>query len=155
MITERVGDLLTEADLTHVAHQANLYHTFGAGLARQISLQYPYAEVADRRSAYGAQVKLGTFSVGEGDGPTVLNLYSQRGSEDGYSECLTDYEALRVVLTAVRAYLRDVPGARLGVPYRLGCGLAGGSWPRVYGLLETIFGDAKVDVVVVRRPEDA
>lgn len=154
MITERIGDLLTEAGLTHVAHQANLYHTFGAGLAAQIAVTWPHAHRADKRTAYGDEAKLGTYSVGDGR-PVVVNLYSQRGERvDGVQ---TDYGALRRALVALEDELRTPAWRvmpRLGVPYRLGCGLAGGSWPKVYGILEAVFGKSPVAVVVVRRPED-
>lgn len=158
MITERVGDLLTEPDLTHVAHQCNLYHAFGAGLARAIAKKWPRAAAADRATAYGAPGKLGTFSLSLG-APTVVNIYSQRGPEDGFAECLTDYEALGKALNRLTQELYAAQGlgqaVRLGLPYRLGCGLAGGRWPKVYGMVEKIFGPAPLDVVIVRRPEDA
>jgi hypothetical protein len=43
MITYRIGNLLEEPDLTHIAHQCNLYHNFGAGLAAQIAKKWPRA----------------------------------------------------------------------------------------------------------------
>ncbi len=154
MITERIGDLLTERDLTHIAHQANLFHAFGAGLARQIALKLPHALLADLGTAYGFKGKLGCFSIGDGK-PVVLNLYSQRGAEDGFAECLTDYEALRVALHGVEEFLRDgAPSVRLGLPYRLGCGLAGGSWPHVYGIVEDVLGKSPVEVVIVKLPQE-
>lgn len=155
MITERVGDLLTERDLTHIAHQCNLYHTFGAGLAAQIAVTWAHAHKADKRTAYGDEAKLGTYSVGVGR-PIVVNLYTQRGERvDGVQ---TDYtallRALRALETDLRGYRADA-GIRLGLPYRLGCGIAGGSWPKVYGIIEKVFGASPVAVVVVRRAEDA
>lgn len=158
MITERVGDLLTEPDLTHIAHQANLFHTFGAGLALQIARKYPYALAADKQTPYGDPAKLGTYSYGVSgdDRPNVVNLYSQAVfAHDVRGGDVTDYVALRKALTALETYTRPASRvARLGVPYGLGCGLAGGSWPKVYGILEAVFGTSPVLVVVVRRPED-
>lgn len=148
MITERVGNLLTDPDLTHVAHQANLYHTFGAGLALSIRRTWPHAEAADRRTAYGFKGKLGTFSIGA---PTVLNLYAQ----DGMGPGSTDYVALRTALAGAEEFLRDGGSrVRLGLPYRLGCGLAGGSWPKVYGIIEAVFGKSPVQVVIVKLPSE-
>lgn len=153
MITERIGDLLTARDLTHVAHQANLYHTFGAGLAAQISVTWAHAIRADKRTAYGDEAKLGTYSLSDGR-PVVVNLYSQRG--DRVDGAQTDYAALRRALTTLeeelnveRAFGEPV---LLGVPYRLGCGLAGGSWPKVYGVLAAVFGPSPVSLVVVKLP---
>ncbi len=155
MITERVGDLLDQPDLSHVAHQANLYHTFGAGLARQIALKFPYALVEDLATPYGDPAKLGTYSIGVSgdDRPNVVNLYAQYSIAG--SGVQTDYVALRKALTTLEEFLRPSDRvARLGLPYRLGCGLAGGSWPHVYGIIEAVFGKSPVEVVVVRRTED-
>lgn len=151
MITERVGNLLEENDLTHIAHQANLYHSFGAGLAAAIRTRYPYALEADQQTPYGDAAKLGTYSRGDGGcgDPTVVNLYAQRGEK-------TDYKALRAAVTSLEKDLRRHAGSalRLGIPYRLGCGLGGGSWPKVYGILEAVFGKSPVDVVIVKLPEE-
>lgn len=158
MITERVGDLLTEPGLTHVAHQANLYCSFGAGLALQIARKWPHAAARDGQTAPGDRRKLGTYTTaeyprGSGKGPVVVNLYSQSGSYRQSDR--TDYVALRRALTDLERELRGRPGVRLGLPHGLGCGLAGGSWPKVYGILEAVFGDSPVAVVVVRLPEAA
>lgn len=154
MITERVGDLLDQTDLSHIAHQANLFHTFGAGLALQIARRFPYAEEADKKTKFGTFAKLGTYSVGipEGtEGVHVFNLYSQ----DGFGKGSTDYVAMRESLNKVGEYLMAINyPTRLGIPWNLGCGIAGGSWPRVYGIIESVFGDSPIEVVICRRPED-
>lgn len=42
-------------------------------------------------------------------------------------------------------------GRTLGVPHGIGCGLAGGDWNLVYGILDRIFGhDDRVELVIVR-----
>ena len=154
MITERIGDLLTEPDLTHIAHQANLFHCFGAGLALQIARLFPYAEEADLRTPFGDDRKLGTYSVGVSgdDRPNVVNLYTQ----DGFGPGSTDLAAMREALENLHDFL--LLGDRiacLGLPYRLGCGLAGGSWPKVYGVIEAVFGSSTMGVVIVKLPSEA
>lgn len=159
MISERVGNLLTEPDLEVIAHQANLFHTFGAGLARAIAAKYPYALEADRKTPYGDEKKLGSFSYGVSgdDRPNVVNLYSQAVfAHDVRGGDATDYDALRRALEGVEKFLAPSSSvARLGLPYRLGCGLAGGSWPKVYGIIEAAFGKSPVSVVIVKLPEEA
>lgn len=158
MITERVGDLLTETDLTHIAHQCNLFHIFGGGLALAIAQKFPYAWAADKRTPYGDAKKLGTYSVGiSGDErPNVLNLYTQAAfAQDVRGQDFTDYAALRRALMALEEERRGKHGFRLGLPHGLGCGLAGGSWPKVYGIIEAVFGKSSVPVVIVRLPEAA
>lgn len=154
MISERVGDLLTETDLTHIAHQANLEHVMGGGIAAQIRKRFPYAAAADRRTPRSDKKKLGTYSVGYGNytEPAVVNLYSQRGLGGGDQ---TDYPALRKALTSLEKHLNAVArDVKIGVPYRLGCGVAGGSWPQVYGILEAVFGKSPVALVIVKLPTE-
>jgi len=145
MISKREGDLLQ-----HVAHQANLYHTFGAGLAAEIVRLWPHAAEADCRTPYGAEAKLGTYSLAEGS-PAVVNLYSQRPWRPGP---LPDYAALETALRALARSLRDRAGVRVGLPYKLGCGIAGGDWAHVLEVLEAVFQSSPVEVVICARPED-
>lgn len=155
MITERTGDLLAQTDLTHIAHQANLYRVMGAGIAAKIAAKFPSAEYADNETGHGDYNKLGTFSVGLGLGhPAIINLYSQRGI--GGNFCQTDYNALKAALTTLEAALRMVlryePNVKLGLPHGLGCGLAGGDWELVRGIIESVFEESPVAVVIVQLP---
>lgn len=149
MITERIGDLLDQKDLTHIAHQANLGHTFGAGLALQIGRRFPYATDADRGTPLNDRRKLGTYSIGvspDGDGPNIVNLYSQ----DGWS---TDYSALHEALTNLEEFLRPSDRvAALGLPRGLGCGIANGSWERVRRIIDSVFAESSVRVVICELP---
>lgn len=151
MIAERVGDLLEQSDLTHVAHQANLYHTFGAGLAAAIARRWPHAVEADCKTPYGSDAKLGTYSAAIEHSPVVVNLYSQRAWRAGP---LTDYAALETALRALERSLRDHAGARVGLPFQLGCGIAGGDWARVRAVIEAVFAESSVEAVICTRPED-
>jgi O-acetyl-ADP-ribose deacetylase (regulator of RNase III) len=157
MISERTGDLLEQNDLTHIAHQANLYHTFGAGLAAQIADKYPSVVRADKRTQYGAIEKQGSYSMAWGDRktkrPVIVNLYTQNGKGG------TNYHAMEHALSALEKQLAaeqqkaDRP-AKLGLPYRLGCGIAGGNWAIVSGIIDKVFMRSPVEVVICTRAED-
>lgn len=157
MIDYRTGDLLAMADLTHLLHQCNLYHTFGSGLALQIKKKYPAAYEADRKTVFGDRRKLGGFSFIPGP-PAIFNLYSQKGL--GGQDRQTSYDALDVGLRLVDTYLRENLAHRvadrpiLGVPYKLGSGLANGAWPIVEAILNDVFTDAPYNVLICRRPGD-
>lgn len=150
MIAERSGDLLRQMDLTHIVHQANLYHTFGAGIAAEIGRLWPRAARADALTPYADEAKLGTYSLADG-APAVVNLYSQRPWRPGP---LTDYTAMETALRALERTLRDIEGARVGLPYKLGCGIAGGDWARVREIIDAVFAKSPVEVVICTRPED-
>lgn len=153
MIEERTGDLLLQKDLTHIAHQANLYHNFGAGLAAAIAAKFPSAPYVDRKTPLGDEGKLGTYSVGLGAGhPAIINLYTQRGMH------ATDYDAMRRALMALEMNLRMVfrynIHLKLGLPYRLGCGIADGDWREVSEIIHHVFSGSPIEVVICARPED-
>ncbi len=162
MITERVGDLLEQKDLTHIAHQCNLFHCFGGGLAAQIKKKYPRAAKVDKmRTAYGDANKLGTYTVAEPQSGVsfIINLYTQGPVSEDFddrNEVLTDYRAMRKALKTLEKGLRLYQDKEvlLGLPWGLGCGIAGGSWPKVYGIIEDVFGKSPVEVVICRRAED-
>ena len=59
----------------------------------------------------------------------IANLFAQDGF--GRDKCYTDYDALRKALTVVRTVATPLPARPLTtvrIPYKMGSGLAGGSW---------------------------
>lgn len=152
MIEYREGSLLEQEDLTHLIHQANLYCTFGSGLALAIKKKFPEAYQADLRTMKGDLKKLGSWSTAECEGfGWVINLYSQIGISS--TERTTSYDALVKGLTGLERVLRD-PAYKVGIPYKLGCGLANGSWPIVSAIISDIFEKSSVNVVICKRPGD-
>jgi O-acetyl-ADP-ribose deacetylase (regulator of RNase III) len=163
MITEKTGNLL-EAPVDVMVHQANLYHTFGAGIAAQIKKHLPEAYEADCATVKGDPKKLGTYSIGKitkSIGQTVwikrvVNLYSQVGI--GGQDRNTSYDSMVVGLTKLRDQLEDAASKgvkyKLGIPYQMGCGLANGSWPIVRAIIEDIFGKSIIEVEIYKLPDN-
>lgn len=160
MIFDASGDLLESPHLTHIVHQCNLYHTFGSGLALQIKNKYPMAVNADLQTTRGDLTKLGWYTRAlTNDGKVVLNLYSQVGISA--TQRTTSYDKMFEGLTRVKQALES-PGEsewtsksiHLGIPYKLGCGLAGGSWKIVCAIIGEIFEDAPFHVTIYQRPGD-
>lgn len=152
MIEHREGDLLEQADVTHIAHQANLWHAFGSGLALAIKKKFPKAYEADLQTGKGDPAKLGSWSVALlPGGRHVVNLYAQVGISGKHRT--TSYDAMDKGLRELEAALAGFsPVARLGIPYGMGCGLAGGSWKVVGAIVEDAFAKSPLEVVVCRLP---
>lgn len=122
----------------------------------------PDARKVDNGTKRGSVDKLGTFSVTEKK-PLVFNLYGQyhwkqHQVEPGRN---TDYPSLKRSLIGMRDYLlehhpKDDYPISIAMPYRIGCGLAGGNWGTVvYPMLKTIFDeDKRFDVFILQREED-
>ena len=156
MITEITGDLLdvaAEGRVDVIVHQANLMHTFGAGIARAILTRFPYAFEADRRTGRGDKNKLGHFSIGVPDDnklPVVVNLYSQTSLYPSH----TSYDNIFEGLTELCATLEPITSVtRIGFPFQMGCGLADGNWRIVRTIIEEVFRDSRFEIVIVQLPE--
>lgn len=129
------GDLL-ESDCTVIMHQANCFSTMGAGIAKQIANKYPQVEEHDRLFELSPEERLGKFSAIIIDGKTIVNLYGQYRYGRGKQ---TDYSALESAINFFLTYAPEeetVDLTKIGVPFNMGCGLAGGDWNKVLEILE-------------------
>lgn len=158
MITEVVGNLLETDKCQVIVHQANLFHTFGAGIARAIGEKFPEAFEADKKTKHGDTGKLGTFSVAkitDSKGTSIkyiINLYSQSGL--GGKDRQTTYDAMVNGLTLLRERLTSRGlTMTVGIPFQLGCGLANGDWTIVRAIIESVFGKSTVPVIIYTLPE--
>ena len=156
MISHVIGDILEYPGITGIMHQCNCYCTMGSGLALQIKNRYRAGYIADEKTKKGDLSKLGTFSYGITlDGKIIYNLYSQAGY--GSRDRQTSYDAMDVGLRAIREDLRIASTHRkinVGIPYKLGCGLANGNWKIVLAIIDSIFEDEEYSVTICRRPSD-
>lgn len=155
MIEHRDGDIFEQTDLDYIIHQCNLFHTFGSGIASTIAKKFPYAAEYDRACGKtGDRSRLGTFLVA--DDPkmmriSIVNSYSQDGLRA--TNRTTNYSALGKVLFDLEQYLRsrEMPGDRstiLGIPHKIGCGLAGGDWGVVLPMIESAFSKSRIKTVI-------
>lgn len=134
------GDLL-QSDCNIMAHQCNCFAKAGKGIALQIKKLYPEAYEADKQFPIpvGRKDRLGKVSWALVDQQTkvVFNLYGQY--QYGQNKRQTDYRALEHALhemfQVIEKELQSWPTIKIGMPYRIGCGLAGGDWTIVENLL--------------------
>lgn len=135
MLCNEKGDLL-ESDCTVIMHQANCFKTMGAGIAKSIAEKYPEAHLADKSLPLSPTQRLGKFSYAKAeDGKTVVNLYGQYNYGQGIQ---TDYDSLESAIHQFFTKAREDSSVNLekvGVPYKMGCGLAGGDWAIVKSIL--------------------
>jgi len=61
---------------------------------------------------------------------------------------------METALRALERSLRDSSGSRVGLPYKLGCGIAGGEWERVRAIIDAVFAKSPVEAVICTRLED-
>lgn len=151
MIKEVEGNLLTYPGIQVLAHQTNCLGAFGKGLALQIKQKYPKVYETYRthcKSQKDAHILLGTVQyVPTDDGTqTIANLFGEYSFcesiapyEEGGKPRHTDYDALKECLHRLHTWLVLNDKETCGVPYCIGCGLAGGSWSIVHQMLKAEF----------------
>jgi len=153
MIEHKTGNLLDFGHgITMIAHCANIKNCFGSGIALQIKEEYPAAYEADCEAAEKGKNNLGQFSVAKlPNGKFIVNLYGQ--SLYGMDERQLDYEAIYIALEELHRLLLEAKEKGkvhiLGVPKLMGCFRAGGSWKVVNAMLEVIFLDSPIKLVIV------
>lgn len=140
------GDLIQSAlngEFDVIAHGCNCMCTMGAGIARQIKINFPEAYEEDQKTVKGDISKLGHCQYVHipNKNITVVNAYTQY-----------DYSSVRKVIdyNALARCLYDIKinsiGKYIGLP-KIGCGLAGGNWDVVKAMIENIFYGEHVTVM--------
>lgn len=134
-------------------HVSNCKNTFGAGLALQIKNEYPAAYEADCLAAKEGRNTLGNFSVATvAGGKKIINLYGQ--ADFGTEKRQLDYEALyvgleQIKILAEKALKEEGRNNKIGIPYKIGCGLAGASWTVVEAMIKDLFENSPVEIYIV------
>lgn len=142
------GDLL-QSNLPLIAHQTNCLGVMGAGIAKAIKNKWNsvYTQYVDicKNFKYSKDL-LGKCQIcvtGEFPIKFVANLfgeYSFTESVAPFENRHTDYNALKKALLNLKAFCEDEEVTEVGIPYKLGCGLAGGDWDGVvYSMLQELF----------------
>ena len=140
MITIVDGDAvqaLREGSIDVLGHQVNLDGAMGAGIARQIARAWPAVVPAYHHALATHALTLGrmqTFEVAPGR--WIAHLAGQQHPQRWGRA--TDYPALQAALIAYADWT-STQQLRPGLPYGIGCGLAGGDWETVYALITTAF----------------
>lgn len=137
-----IGDLL-ESDCDVLVHCANIYHTFGSGIAYFIKQKYPEAYQADLDTEHGCESKLGDYSKATIDKNRVLyNLYAMWGiGNDGHPlhrNLSYDHFYNGMYKICCDAGLNKLLPIVIGVPKYIGCCRAGGNWVIVDTILQEL-----------------
>ena len=141
------GDLFQTTAPT-ICHQVNCRGKMVSGVAKQIRELYPLA-YERYRLAYNREKSNPSGLLGriqhvyckdertETGLRTIVNMFAQdRYGYDG--QCYTDYKAFEYCLEKLK---HIVPaGSAIAMPYKIGCGLAGGDWNIVYALIDRVLG---------------
>lgn len=147
------GDILTSNSNEKsviVCHQVNMKGVMGAGLAKQIRNKFPDVYNVYKKKCKSGFVELGDVqfvSILEDAGYIVANIFGQDGY--GRDKIYTDYTALKRAFATVASGFHD---SVIRIPYRMGCGLAGGNWDVVLKIIQEELADKGVKVEIWMLP---
>lgn len=141
-----------EAPIDVMIHGCNCFHTMGGGLAAEVKRRFPEAYKADCETLYGDRAKLGSYSHARVKEPvgqlnTIINLYSQFTIGRGRQ---TSYDAIDTGLQEIVANANGGTDT-IGIPYMLGCGLGGGSWPVVEAIIYDVCKDYPGAILICKK----
>lgn len=158
------GDLLT-TPVKYIAHQVNCQGVMGAGVALQLKQKYPelmerYVEfINDFKGCNYDIPPLGKslcYDTKDIEGHIIVNIFGQ--NQYGCSKCYTNYDAVYQAFENFHDYLiadheacwdAQLP---IAIPYKMGCGLAGGDWEVMYKLLLKIERDFNILFICYSLP---
>ena len=150
MLEFKIGNILNAVE-NIICQQVNCKGVMGSGLAKQIRTKWP--DIFERYKWFLNEYResiLGRSDIVLVDKGQkfVANLYSQY--DYGTGEIYTDYmcflHAFEAVLISAREFNLSV-----AVPYKIGCGLAGGDWAVVMNIISEMcmkYKDVKVSIYI-------
>lgn len=162
---EKSGDILSPNKASYnviVCHQVNCLGVMGAGLAKQMREKFPMMYLAYKRLCNSTPDKksllgnvLTVSEVYNGYEYTIANIFGQE--QIGTRKRYTDYDALRKALQTVRCITSPQPTRpkwHVRIPYKMGCGLAGGDWNIVRRIIQEELVDYGIVVEIWKLKKD-
>lgn len=156
------GDLL-DTDAKIICHQVNCQGKMRSGVALHIRNNYPhvfdeYSKVCSPEMFGKVQlvpvhkeyigITPGTITTIPSDEQYICNMFSQ--DNYGYDgEQYTSIDAIRKCFEAIKAltYIKNnLCGAKIAMPYKIGCVRGGADWNEVYAIIEEVFKDCDVEL---------
>jgi O-acetyl-ADP-ribose deacetylase (regulator of RNase III) len=130
-----------------IAHVCNDRGGWGKGFVVAVSRRWPEPEQHYRNWSHTNDFRLGATQLVQVEYDTwVANMLAQHGYRSRNNPLPLRYDALEACLHTLAAYARRLD-ASVHIP-RIGCGLAGGAWTTVSGILDRTLGAARIDTTV-------
>lgn len=147
----KYGNILNEANLNYIVHQANCFCCMGAGIAGKLAETYPMVATVDRATKKGDHEKLGTYSIAKVVNKNnknilyIINLYSQfcpgkAVSGDDISNTITAINTgLNKLKSNILKSIKPNEIINIGFPWLIACGIYGLDEMLIYNIIKNIF----------------
>lgn len=125
-----------------IGHQVNCRGSMSAGLSKQIKKKFPdvYHEYKNKCLVYSQspELLLGKCQIVYTKNKIIANLFGQLDYSRYKKQ--TNYKALSSALLHLYNFVKE-KNLTIALPYKIGCGLAGGDWDVVMKLIKNVFND--------------
>ena len=135
-------------------HQVNCKGVMGAGLAKQIRDLFPFVYTEYKELCNTEPNLLGHILLSHSsglNGRICVSMFAQ--DNYGRNKRYTDYTAFKQCLDTLAKHMNNYSTEgyynTIAFPYGIGCGLAGGDWVIIQGMLEDFAKKVKQRVVIV------
>ena len=168
----QIGDLL-KSDCDIILQQLNCLCICPHGLSQSIAKKFPYADVYRKRKPIGTRNLSvpenrgtpGRITISKGNGPIVIGLYGQydfgrayrKGSRPQWEGVETNEQRVKWFQKCLRNLEKwlsfnnmNCENITIGVPFGIGCGLAGGDWSVYSEMLNRFTDKVKCKVIMFR-----
>ena len=150
-----------------ICHQVNCQGIMGHGIAKQVKEKYKgvfneykrYCDAhADNREAMLGEALIIDIDYGaavldwlvDKERKYIANIFGQLTYGTGLR---TNYKALVLGLEVVASFAKE-HNLSVAIPYKIGCGLAGGDWNKVNILIEGVFAGTGLEVLMYRYEQN-
>jgi O-acetyl-ADP-ribose deacetylase (regulator of RNase III) len=130
-----------------IAHQINCLRAMGSGVALAIRKKYPRHYEDFMNDSRTPDEKFGTSIMTEYHDRVIFGLYGQMGYSNR-NICNTDYPKFTTALMEMLRWCNTTGVTEIGLPYKIGCDLAGGDWKNINQILTSYSEWYKVDFVL-------
>lgn len=144
-VLNKLDDKLIKANLLNqknciIVQQVNCQGVMGKGLALSIKNKYSkvYTKYKALCSSKSSNELLGGVLYVTDKNVVIANIFGQNGY--GYGCKYTDYFALKRGLEHI-AVVSKQTNLPVYLPYKIGCGLAGGDWNKVQDIIKSTMTD--------------
>lgn len=142
MITYHDGNIF-DSGAKIICHQVNTYGVMGAGIAAEIRERFPdvFIEYNAYCAANDQDMLLGAVLFSITQKGFIANCFSQKGMD-------THYEAFDHCMQMVKEFAEEHENAKIAIPYKMGCGIAGGDWNAVEYIIHDVFDCSDLEVEI-------
>ena len=147
-----IGDIL-EVPTQMICHQVNCQGVMGAGLAKQVRTAYPqvyelYKQYCEKQTEKANLLGRVQF-IKCPNNVIIANCFAQFGYGRGALQ--TSYAAFRLCMLKIKNFCKTNSINCVSIPYKMGCGLAGGNWEIISKIIAEIFDGENIKIQIVRR----